>query len=127
MDIEFLNSRLEMQKYTGLAAQGRAMNQSNAMFSLLKENAPIRHELLHMIATYKWGNSVDFWIDEGLATYSGGTCSNYSLEEIYQYYIQSEKLILIDKLITDDFLKQNDIIAYTQSACLVKYLLQNYN
>jgi hypothetical protein len=127
MDVEFLNSRNEMQKYTGIAAQGRAMYQQNAMFSLLKKTAPIKHELMHMIATYKWGDSADFWIDEGLATYSGGTCSKYTLEEIYQYYIQSEKLIPINLLTGDDFLKYNDIITYTQSAFIVEYLLENYD
>jgi len=126
MDIEFLNSRDEMLKYTGRSAQGRAMYQSNAMFSLLTKNSPIKHELMHMIATYKWGDSADYWIDEGLATYSGGTCSNYSLEDIYQYYIQSGKLIPIESLTSDDFGKFNDMISYTQSAFIVKYLLDNY-
>ncbi len=126
MDIEFLNSRYEMQKYTGLPAQGRAMYQSNAMFSLMTKNSPIKHELMHMIATYKWGDSADYWIDEGLATYSGGTCSNYTLEEIYIYYIQSGKLIPITSLTSDDFLKYNDMITYTQSAYIIEYLLKNH-
>ena len=126
MDIEFLNSRHEMQKYTGLSAQGRAMYQSNAMFSLMTKNSPIKHELMHMIATYKWGDSADYWIDEGLATYSGGTCSNYSLEVIYRYYIQSGKLIPITSLTSNDFNKYNDMITYTQSAYITEYLIKRY-
>jgi len=126
MDFEVLNSRGEMLKYAGRSAQGRAMYAQNTMFTLLTKNAPIKHEMMHMMAMYIWGDSIDYWIDEGLATYSGGTCSDYSLEQIYQYYLQAGKLIPITALTTDDFLKQNDIIAYTQSAYLVKYLLDNY-
>lgn len=126
MYIEFLNSREEMQRNTGLPHVGRAMYQQNTMFSLMTKNSPIKHELMHMIATYKWGDSADYWIDEGLATYSGGTCSEYSLEEIYLYYTQSGKLIPIASLTSDDFYKYNDIITYTQSAFIVKYLLENF-
>lgn len=126
MDIEFLNSRHEMQKYAGFPSQGRAVFQSNAMFSLMTKNSPIKHEMMHMIAYYKWGDSADYWIDEGFATYSGGTCSNYSLQEIYQYYIQSGKLIPYISLMSDDFVKYNDMISYTQSAFIIEYLLRNY-
>ena len=126
MYIEFLNSREEMKRYTGLPHVGRAMYHQNTMFSLMTKHSPIKHELMHMIATYKWGDSADFWIDEGLATYSGGTCSDYTLEEIYNYYIQSGKLIPINALTSDDFYNYNDMITYTQSAFIVKYLLDNY-
>jgi len=128
-DIEILRSREEMLKYGGMAAQGLALPESDVMFTLLKDgkNSPIKHELMHMITMYKWGNPSisSTWMNEGLATYSAGTCFEYSLEEIYKYFIQSEKLISTEKLATD-FYGNPDMIAYTQSAFICKFLIDNY-
>ena len=128
MDIQFLHSRAEMKNQTGMTAQGMAMFERNTFFSILRmKNSPVVHEMNHMIAFYKYGMPNEDWIAEGLGTLAGGTCSNYSLEEIYQYYLQSNKLITMD-IIVNDFWKKgnNDIITYTQSAYIVKYLLDNY-
>jgi hypothetical protein len=128
MDVEFLKSRTEMLKYGGMSAQGLAYPDRNVFFTLLKDKgSPIKHEMMHMITMYKWGtppNSLT-WMNEGLATYSGGTCSKYSLEEIYKYFMQSDKLISMNKL-SEDFYENPDMIAYTQSAFICKFLIDNY-
>lgn len=128
MDIEFLHSRTEMKKHTGMAAQGMACFQQDTFYTILKEkNSPIKHEMNHMIAFYKWGIPAEDWMAEGLGTYSGGTCSDYTLEEIYQYLLQSKKILAMDILVNDFWRKgNNDIITYTQSGFIVKYLLDNY-
>jgi len=64
-------------------------------------------------------------MNEGLATYASGTCSEYSLSEIYKYFIQSEKVIAMNNL-ADNFKGNPDMIAYTQSAFVCKYLIDNY-
>ena len=128
MDIEFLNSRKEMLKYSGLSVQGTGFTERNTIFLIHKaKNSPLKHELMHMISMYKWKDTPDstHWMNEGLATYAGGACDRYSLEEIYKYLLQSKKLLPI-KLLTDDFYNQNDMITYTQSAFVCKYLIQNY-
>lgn len=128
MDIEFVRSRKEMLKYTGMAAQGMAFPDRDVFFTLLKDTgSPIKHEMMHMITMYKWGTPPisSTWMNEGLATYAGGTCFEYSLEEIYKYFIQSSKLISMNKL-SQDFYENPDVIAYTQSAFISKYLIENY-
>ena len=128
IDVEFLRTRKEMLKYGGMAAQGLALPESDVLFSLLKDKgSPIKHEMMHMITMYKWGTppTSSTWMNEGLATYAGGTCFKYSLEEIYKYFIQSDKLIAMDKL-SQDFYKNPDMIAYTQSAFICKFLIENY-
>lgn len=128
MDIEFLESRKQMLKYTGMGAQGMAFPDRNTFFTLLKDKgSPIKHEMMHMITMYKWGTSPETstWMNEGLATYAGGTCSEHSLSEIYKYFIQSEKLIAMNNL-ADNFYGNPDMIAYTQSAFICKYLIDNY-
>lgn len=128
MDIEFLKSKKEMLKYGGMAAQGLAYPDRDVFFTLLKDKgSPIKHEMMHMITMYKWGTppSSSTWMNEGLATYSDVTCLKYSLEEIYKYFIQSNKLITLDKL-SEDFYGNPDMIAYTQSAFVCKYLITTY-
>ena len=128
IEIEFLASRKEMLKYTGLAAQGMAMFDRNAIFMIHKtKNSPIKHEMMHMISMQKWGDTAEssHWMNEGLGTYAGGTCSSYSLEEIYKYLLQSGRLIPMNEL-ANNFYGYNDMITYTQSAFIVKYLIDNY-
>lgn len=128
MDIEFVKSRKEMMKYTGMGAQGMAFPDRNVFFTLLKDTgSPIKHEMMHMITMYKWGTppTSSTWMNEGLATYSGGTCSKYSLEQIYKYFMQSNKLIPI-KSLSQDFYEYPDMIACTQSAFIAQFLIENY-
>ncbi|WP_428223560.1 peptidase MA family metallohydrolase [Flavobacterium sp.] len=128
MDIDFLKSKKEMLKYGGMAAQGLAYPDRDVFFTLLKDKgSPIKHEMMHMITMYKWGTppNSSTWMNEGLATYAGATCFKYSLEEIYKYFIQSNKLISMDKL-SEDFYAYPDMIAYTQSAFISKFLIDNY-
>jgi hypothetical protein len=101
MAVEFLESREEMLKYTGMAAQGMAFTDRNAFFTLLKDKgSPLKHEMMHMIAMSTWETTPEAptWMNEGLATYSGGTCSEYSLSEIYTYFIQNKKVLPMDML-----------------------------
>ncbi|GGG97464.1 hypothetical protein GCM10011416_14340 [Polaribacter pacificus] len=128
MDIEFVESRNKMLKYTGMGAQGMAFPERNTFFTLLKdEGSPIKHEMMHMITMYKWGTPPESstWMNEGLATYSGGNCSNYSLSEIYNYFIQSKKVIPMNNL-ADNFYGNPEMIAYHQSAFVCKFLIDNY-
>ena len=128
IEIEFLASRKEMLKYGGIGAQGLALFDRDIVFMIHKNlNSPIKHEMMHMISMEKWGDTAEssHWMNEGLATYIGGTCSKYSLEEIYQYFIQSGKLIAMTT-VANDFYAENDMITYTQSAFLVKYLIDHF-
>ena len=129
IDVEFLLSRKEMKKYTGRSVTGIAQAERNTMFSLIGEgiNPPIQHEMMHMITMIKWGTppKSNDWINEGLATFAGGTCSNYKLEEIYTYYLQESELIGLSNL-TSDFYIHPEMKSYTQSAYLCKYLIDNY-
>lgn len=128
MEVEFLASRKEMLKYTGMGAQGMAFPDRNTFFTLLKDKgSPIKHEMMHMITTYKWGSPprTSTWMNEGLATYAGGICFDYSFLEIYRYFMQSGKLIPMDEL-AHNFFGHSDIISYTQSAFISKFLIDNY-
>jgi hypothetical protein len=128
MDIEFVESRKEMLKYTGMGAQGMAFPDRNTFFTLLKdEGSPIKHEMMHMITMYKWGTppKTSTWMNEGLATYAGESCPEFSLSESYKYFIQSKKIIPMKNLAAN-FYENPEMIAYTQSAFVCKFLIDNY-
>ena len=83
--------------------------------------------MTHMITVDKWGIPISssLWIYQGIAAYLGGYCSNQSLEEVYQYYIQSEKVVSLDSLAWK-FSGYNDVISQTERAFLAKYLTDNF-
>lgn len=128
MDIEFVESRDQMLKYGGMRAQGMAFPERNTFFSLLKDDdSLIKHEMMHMMSMYKWGRppQSSTWMNEGLATYAGGHCFDYTLEEIYKYFIQSGKLIATADL-AKNFYRFPDMITYSQSAFISKYLIERH-
>lgn len=130
--IRFLSSRDEMKKLAGMTASGMAHPHIRTLFIVADSNEkvkpPIKHELMHLIAMLKWGypHYTSTWINEGLATYAEDYCNGYSVSEIYRYFLQTDKLIPIDSLVTD-FHRQPEMIGYHQSAYVVEYLLTNYS
>ncbi|PKH69125.1 hypothetical protein CXF59_02375 [Flavobacterium sp. ALD4] len=118
-----------MLKYSGYGAQGLVISGRDIVFMIhTNQNLPIKHEIMHMKSKDKWGDKAEssHWTNEGVAAYADGTCSKYNLEEIYQYFIQSKKLIPINT-IANNFYFANDMITYTQSTFLLKYLIDNYS
>ena len=128
IDIEFLGSRKEMLKYTGMAASGMAFPERKTMFSLVNlKEAPIKHVLQHLITMLKWGepHQTSIWMNEGLATFSENNCNDYNVEQIYCYLISNNLQIPIDSL-TRNFYGQSEMIAYHQSAFFVQFMLDKY-
>lgn len=130
--IRFLSSRDDMNKLAGMSATGMALPHIRTLFVVAdtaeKVKPPIKHELMHLLAMLKWGypHYTSTWINEGLAAYAEDNCNGYSVSEIYRYFLETDKLISIDSLVTD-FYNQPEMIGYHQSAYVVEYLLENYS
>ena len=124
--IEFLDNKQQIFKYSGLFGSGVACADRKIMFALTN-TPPLKHELMHMISGMKWGNpaKTTWWMTEGLATFASGTCSGFTVEQIYTYLLVNNMLIPIDKL-SENFYKNSEMIAYHQCGYLVEYLLKNY-
>lgn len=60
-----------------------------------------------------------------LATYAGGPCSGYSIDEIAAYLDSQGELIPRDSL-ARKFRSYNDLVAYLQAGSFFGYLLENY-
>jgi hypothetical protein len=129
--IQFVSSRAEMKKYTGLPASGVIGEQPKKTIYLLdnvKENGPpIKHELMHMITLCAWGNPdpTSIWMNEGLAAYSQNECNSYNDEQIYRFLLEDKMLSPMDSLAAQ-FYKQPEMIAYHQCGFISQYLLANY-
>lgn len=97
--------------------------------TIKKENiiaVPIKHELMHMIASELWKPSENSsWLNEGLATYAANNCNGFSVAEIYKYLFTQEMLMPIDTLV-NDFYATDEMIGYHQSAYIVQYLFEHY-
>lgn len=126
--IQFLNTREEMKKYTGMGASGIAMPERKTMYSLCDEQAaPITHELMHMIAMLKWGepHPSSVWMNEGLAAFSENNCNGFTDQQIYRYLSANKMLVATDSL-TRNFYKTPEMIAYHQAGYMVQFLLEKY-
>jgi hypothetical protein len=127
--IEFLSTRNEMLKYTGMAAAGMAFPERRTMFSLIGvgTSPPILHELTHMVLMLKWGSPhpSSNWMNEGMATFSENQCNGLTVSEIYRYLSEHQLLLSIDSLAAD-FYHTPEMIAYHESGYLVEFFLSRY-
>jgi hypothetical protein len=64
-------------------------------------------------------------MSEALATYAGGPCSGYSIDEISAYLDRRGELIPLDSL-APQFRSYNDLVAYLQAGSFFGYVLGAY-
>ncbi len=128
--IRFLTSREESGVYTGQKSSGSAWPYMKTLYVVANENQkpPIKHELMHLMSMLEWGyeNPTSNWVNEGLGTFASNNCNGYNVAQIYRYFMETDKLIPIELLVSD-FYGQPDMIGYHQSAYIVEYLLTNYS
>ena len=132
ISIQFLVSREEMKKYTGMTPSGIALVEPKILYVVANGDPkevkpPIKHELMHMIAMTTWGypGQDSNWMNEGLAALAENNCNGYNDEQIYRYLQDSNRLISTD-ILTTNFYKQPEMVAYHQAAYIVQYLLNKY-
>lgn len=128
--VKFYRSKQEMIIETPYGKSGISDSYNKTVYMVANENfrsPPIKHELLHLIATLSWGEPVmsSQWMNEGLATYAQNNCNGYTVDQIYRYLLESGKLISMDSL-SSDFYIQPEMFAYHQSAYIVEYLVSKY-
>jgi hypothetical protein len=132
ISIQFLRSRQEMKKYTGMTPSGIALVQPKILYVVANGDPkevkpPIKHELMHMISMTTWGfpGQDSNWMNEGLAAYAENNCNGYNDEQIYRYLAGHGMLIPMGAL-TTSFYRQPEMVAYHQAAYIVQYLLNRY-
>ena len=104
ISIQFLTSRQEMKKYTGMTPSGIALVQPRILYVVANGDPkevkpPIKHELMHMISITTWGypGQDSNWMNEGLAALAENNCNGYNDEQIYRYLLDKNMLISMDK------------------------------
>jgi hypothetical protein len=132
ISIQFLRSRQEMKRYTGMTPVGIALVQPKILYVVANGDPkevkpPIKHELMHMISMTTWGfpGPDSNWMNEGLAAYAENNCNGYNDEQIYRYLSEKGMLIPMNAL-TTGFYRQPEMVAYHQAAYIVQYLLNRY-
>ena len=132
INIKFYRSKQEMNKETPYKYSGVCDSYYKTLYLVANDGdssiaPPIKHELMHMIAMLNWGENATSsqWMNEGLASYAQNNCNGLKNGQVYRYLLESNKLINIDSL-TSNFYKQDEMIAYHQSAYMVECLLTKY-
>lgn len=126
-----VDSKEEMQKIMGYKIKGGAAQGHDLVFFVYNpEIRPqFKHEIFHLISFETWGQTKYRLLDEGGATYTDNFCFyDNPMYSINAYYLQQKKLFPLSSLIHDfdQKAKENDIIAYIESAGFFKYLYEKY-
>lgn len=122
----FLEHRETMQRFTGIAAGGRAVVEENGVFYVMnpERNPPLRHELGHLYSWRSWGAPAGYWLSEGVAVYAAGDCAGREL------HAWAAKLALENKLTDFADLEQrfdfSKAAPHLQSGSFVKYVMEKY-
>ncbi len=126
-----VDSKEEMQEVMGYKIKGGAAPGHDLVFFVF--NSEIRpqfkHEIFHLIAYEIWGPTQYRLLDEGGATFTDNFCFyDNPMYTINAYYLKHNMLFPMDRLIYnfDAQAKENDVIAYIQSAGIFKYLYEKY-
>ena len=131
IDVFHLTSRDQVKRLTGYAVRGWTDPESRTVLLVRSSSANQgeRHEIAHVLSHSIWGHSRDWlstgWMSEALATYAGGPCSGYSIDEIVAYLDRRDELIGLDSLATG-FRSFNDLVAYLQAGSFFGYVLDQY-
>lgn len=131
IDVFHLTSRDQMKRITDYPVRGWADPVARTVLFVRSSssNQGERHEIAHVLSHNLWGHSIDWlttgWMSEGLATYAGGACSGYGIDEIVAYLDQQGELIPLDSL-ASRFRTFNDLVAYLQAGSFVGYIRETY-
>ncbi len=126
-----VDSKDEMEEVMGYNIKGGAAKGHDLVFFVFNENIrpQFKHEIFHLISFETWGPTKYRLLDEGGATYTDNFCFyDNPMYSINAFYLQENKLFTLEGLLNDfdNKAKQNDVIAYIQSAGIFKYLYEKY-
>jgi hypothetical protein len=131
IDVFHLRSRDQVKRLTGYPFRGWADPEARSVLLVRASlaNQGERHEITHVISHSLWGHSHDWkttgWMSEALATYAGGPCSGYAIDEIIEYNDRWGEHIPHYSLATV-FRSFNDLVAYLQAGSFIGYVLETY-
>lgn len=126
-----VDSEDDMQKTVGMHIKGAAyQGQDFVVFVYNDKIRPqFKHEIFHLISYEEWGLSTSRLLNEGAATYCDNECFyDNPIYTINAYLLKKKMLYTLNDLVYnfDTVNAKNDVIAYLQSAGIVKYLYEGY-
>lgn len=131
IDVFHLKSREQMKRLTDYPVRGWTDPDARTVLLVRSSgsNQGERHEIAHVLSHNLWGHSRDWlttgWMSEALATYAGGPCNGYSIDEIVAYLDRRGELIPLDSL-APKFRSYNDLVAYLQAGSFFGYIRETY-
>jgi hypothetical protein len=126
-----VDSKEDMKKLMGLKIKGGAAQGQDMVFFVYNDTIrpQFRHEVFHLISYEVWGPTKFRLLDEGGATYTDGFCYyDDPMYSINAYFLREKRLFCLHDLMYnfDESARDNDVIAYIQSAGIFKYLYEKY-
>ncbi len=125
-----VDSEDEMQQLMGYHIKGGSVPGHDFVFFVFNDQIrpQFKHEIFHSISYETWGETSRL-LNEGGATYTDNFCHyDNPMYSINAYYHSRNRLFTLAELINqfDEKARDNDLLAYVQSAGIFKYLYENY-
>lgn len=126
-----VDSKEDMKKLMGLKVKGVSIGGHDLVFFVFCDTIrpQFKHEIFHTISFEVWGETPSRLLNEGGATYTDGFCYyDNPMYSINAYFLREKRLFCLQDLMYnfDESAKDNDVIAYIQSAGIFKYLYEKY-
>ncbi|MBK0402071.1 hypothetical protein I5M27_03690 [Adhaeribacter sp. BT258] len=126
-----VDSEDAMQELMGMHIKGGALQGHDFVFFVFNEKLrpQFKHEIFHIISFALWGKSPHRMLEEGAAQFTDNDCFYENpIYGINAYFLQHKKLMKLEDLVHnfDAKAKESDVIAYLQSAAVIKYLQEKY-
>ena len=125
-----VDSEEDMEDLMGYHIKGGSVPGHDFVFFVFNDQIrpQFKHEIFHSMSYETWGDTSRL-LNEGGATYTDNFCHYANpMYTINSYYYSRNRLFTLDELIHqfDQKTKENDLLAYVQSAGIFKYLYENY-
>ncbi|UPT66892.1 MAG: hypothetical protein M0D57_21095 [Sphingobacteriales bacterium JAD_PAG50586_3] len=126
-----VDSKEEMKRTIGLSIKGAAFKGQDFVCFVYNDKIrpQFKHEIFHLISYEEWGYTTSRLLDEGAATFCDNECFYTNpIYTINAYLLKKKMLYALNDLVYnfDTVNAKNDVIAYLQSAGIVKYLYESY-
>ena len=123
----FINSRTQMQELVGHSSGGWAAVRDNAVFYVYnsKSNPQLKHELGHLYTWTNWGDPYHYWLSEGMAVLSSGSCRNENFHTWAAYLDRTKKITPIEDLELKPF-DFSKVEPHLQAASLLYFIEERF-
>jgi len=124
VELFLVSSREQARQLAGRGTMGTAVpgELTTVYVADPTKRLAFRHEIMHALTLLQWGTQrTGSWLQEGVATWAGGSCHGHSVDEVAAGFLRDGTLPPLDSLAAH-FWETDELHGYFTAASTVAYL-----